>query len=81
MAAMKCGRNSIGVEIERKYARMAARRLMAEKDDLFSSSDLECLNAYSGENSNIVCVKEDATAYGVMPKKKRSPQATGRKRN
>jgi len=40
VAALKNGRNSIGVEIDREYCRMAARRLKAESSGLFSSSEL-----------------------------------------
>ena len=40
IAALKNGRNSIGVEIDREYCRMAARRLKAESSGLFSSSEL-----------------------------------------
>jgi len=41
LAAMKCGRNSIGVEIDREYCRMAAMRLKKENGDLFSNTRLE----------------------------------------
>jgi len=40
VAALKNGRNSIGVEIDREYCRMAARRLKAESSGLFASSEL-----------------------------------------
>ena len=40
VAALKDGRNSIGVEIDREYCRMAAKRLKAESSGLFSSSEL-----------------------------------------
>jgi len=40
VAALKNARNSIGVEIDREYCRMAARRLKAENSGLFSSSEL-----------------------------------------
>ena len=41
IAAMKAGRNSIGIEIERDYCRMAARRLKDEQADLFRSAEVE----------------------------------------
>ena len=41
LAAMKCGRNSIGIEIDREYCRMAANRLTKENQDLFSNARLE----------------------------------------
>ncbi len=40
IAALRTGRNSIGVEIDPEYCRMAARYLKAENPDLFSSSKL-----------------------------------------
>jgi site-specific DNA-methyltransferase (adenine-specific) len=40
VAAIKNGRNSIGVEIDRQYCRMTAKRLKAECSGLFSSSEL-----------------------------------------
>jgi DNA modification methylase len=40
IAALKHARHSIGVEIDREYCRMAARRLKAESAGLFSSSEL-----------------------------------------
>jgi site-specific DNA-methyltransferase (adenine-specific) len=42
-AAMSCGRNSIGVKIEPKYARLAARRLQRESQDLFATRHVEYL--------------------------------------
>lgn len=41
LAAMKCARNSIGIEIDREYCRMAAGRLRREGHDLFSDVRLE----------------------------------------
>jgi DNA modification methylase len=40
VAALKNGRHSVGVEIDREYCRMAAKRLKAESSGLFSSSEL-----------------------------------------
>jgi modification methylase len=40
VAAMKNGRNSMGIEIDRQYCRMTAKRLKAECSGLFSSSEL-----------------------------------------
>jgi site-specific DNA-methyltransferase (adenine-specific) len=41
VAAMRCNRNSIGVEIDPKYCRMAANRVRKESQDLFSSCKFE----------------------------------------
>jgi modification methylase len=40
VAALKNGRNSVGVEIDRDYCRMAARRLKTENSGLFASAEL-----------------------------------------
>lgn len=41
LAAMKCARNSIGIEIDGKYCRMATDRLKREHNDMFLPSKLE----------------------------------------
>jgi modification methylase len=38
IAALRSGRNSVGVEIDADYCRLAARYLKAEANDLFSSA-------------------------------------------
>lgn len=63
VAAMQCGRNSIGVEIEPKYARMAARRLQQQSQDLFSVRNIEYLIVFQDANTGQLCVREDATLY------------------
>ncbi len=60
-AAMKCGRNSIGVEIEPKYARMAARRLQQESQDLFATRNIEYLHAFQDKEDGRMRVREDAS--------------------
>lgn len=44
LAAMKAGRNSIGVEIDPEYCRMAFRRLKTEANTLFDRFDLEMID-------------------------------------
>lgn len=41
IAAMKSGRNSIGIEIDSEYCKMAEERLRKENSDMFSSATLE----------------------------------------
>jgi site-specific DNA-methyltransferase (adenine-specific) len=41
VAAMKAGRNSIGIEIDPEYCRMTEDRLRRENSDIFSTSSLE----------------------------------------
>jgi len=62
LAAMKCDRNSVGIEIDRAYCRMAARRLKEESKSLFSSARLEFLKATADPVGEFV-VKEDKTLY------------------
>jgi DNA modification methylase len=68
VAALRTGRNSIGVEIEPEYCRMAARYLKAENTDLFSSAELH----FERATAEPVCiVREDQALYEVRPAKKR----------
>jgi site-specific DNA-methyltransferase (adenine-specific) len=41
VAALKTGRNSIGVELDTEYCRMSASRLMSENGSLFSNAELQ----------------------------------------
>ncbi len=41
VAAMKAGRNSIGIEIDPEYCKMAEERLRKENSDMFSATTLE----------------------------------------
>ena len=68
LAAMKCSRNSIGVEIEAKYARMAARRLQQEGADFFCDHKLEFLNAYQNNKTDTTCVREAPALYRAATK-------------
>ena len=40
IAALKNGRNSMGIEVDRQYCRMTAKRLKAESSGLFTSAEL-----------------------------------------
>jgi len=68
IAALRTGRNSIGVEIEPEYCRMAARYLKAENPDLFSSSKLIFEKAIT---ERACLVREDHEFYEVRPAKKK----------
>ncbi|MEK7446203.1 MAG: site-specific DNA-methyltransferase [candidate division NC10 bacterium] len=64
VAAIKWQRNSIGLEIDRDYCRLAARRLMHESTDLFSEAELQFLKLMDGaESQPQVC--EDPSMYRV----------------
>ena len=62
LAAMQCGRNSVGIEIDRAYCDLAARRLEAEKNSLFSAASLHLREARSeAPRADAVC--EDVASY------------------
>ena len=68
VAAFRTGRNSIGVEIDPDYCRMAARYLKAETLNLFSSSKL----IFEKVSTDRACmVKDDHALYEVKPAKRK----------
>jgi site-specific DNA-methyltransferase (adenine-specific) len=69
VAALKTGRNSIGVEIEPEYCRMAARYLKAENSDLFAPARLQFETAAVTGKGCVVT--EDKSLYSVHPSRKR----------
>jgi len=68
VAAFKNNRNSIGVEIDPEYCRMAARYLKTESSDLFSDAKLIFEKATTQEEASIV--REDRELYEVQPARK-----------
>jgi modification methylase len=68
VAALRTGRNSIGVDIDPEYCRMAARYLKAETSDLFSTATLLFEKVDTRQAS---MVKEEQALYEVRPSKKR----------
>jgi site-specific DNA-methyltransferase (adenine-specific) len=68
VAALRTDRNSIGVEIDQEYCRMAARYLKAETADLFSKARL-LFEKVTVENTCMV--REDQTLYEVKPTRKK----------
>jgi len=68
VAALRTGRNSIGIDIEPEYCRMAARYLKAENADLFATSKL-LFERVAAEPARLVT--EDRALYDVRPAKKR----------
>ncbi|HEY9171628.1 MAG TPA: site-specific DNA-methyltransferase [Verrucomicrobiae bacterium] len=71
LAAMKWERNSLGIEIDPDYCRMAARRILDENQNLFSTTDFECVHAPAIEEDALV-LHEKPTPYRVSkpPRKK-----------
>jgi len=68
IAALRTGRNSIGIEIDSEYCRMAARYLKAETSDLFATAELRFEQAPTEAAS---LLKEDPVLYEVRPAKKK----------
>jgi modification methylase len=68
VAALRTGRNSIGIEIDPEYCRMGARYLKAETADLFATSELRFEKADDGA---AVLIREDLALYEVRPAKKK----------
>ncbi len=68
IAALRAGRNSIGIEIDPEYCRMAARYLKAESANLFSRERLIFEKA-SAEGAYVV--REDEELYQVRPARKK----------
>jgi site-specific DNA-methyltransferase (adenine-specific) len=68
VAAFRTGRNSIGIEIDPEYCRMAARYLKAENTDLFASAELRFERISAGR---ACAVMEEPALYEIRPAKKR----------
>ncbi len=69
LAAMSCGRNSIGVEIDPEYCGMAAKRLLAEKRTLFDNGRVEFAKM-SEEPGAALAICEGEAPYGRARRKK-----------
>jgi len=69
VAALKYGRNSIGVEIDPEYCRMSARYLKAESQDLFRNAELRFEKTIHKKRE--LAVREHRELYKVRPAKKR----------
>jgi modification methylase len=68
IAAMRTGRNSIGIEIDPEYCRMIARYLKAENSGLLSENKL-LFEKIAPEQT--LAVMEDQALYEVKPAKKK----------
>lgn len=60
LAALRAGRNSIGVEIDPEYCRIAAKRLREETGTLFSRAQLSFERAYSTHHGQQLLREEPA---------------------
>ncbi len=67
VAAMRAGRNSIGIEIDPEYCQIAEKRLGQGNSDMFSSANLEFI--YSTEKKPaILAVADKRESYGACEK-------------
>jgi len=69
VAALRAGRNSIGIEIDPLYCRMAAQYLKAESNNLFSANSTLLFERSSVEATG--ALREDDALYEVRAAKKR----------
>jgi site-specific DNA-methyltransferase (adenine-specific) len=63
VAALRADRNSIGLDIDADYCRMAARRLMAETATLFNNARLVFQKSVVGETDGAVTLREAQADY------------------
>ena len=68
LAALKHGRNSLGVELDTAYCKMAASRLLNENTNLFGHAQLQ------------IDLKPHAVAEGIAVLREESPVHITRKR-
>ncbi len=71
LAAMKWGRNSLGIEIDSEYCRLAARRILAENENLFSTTDFECVHPPAPKEESLV-FHEKPIAYRIGKQRKKN---------
>lgn len=75
VAALKAGRNSIGIDIDPEYCKMAEERLRKENSDMFSSANLEFIYpAQSAEGGQPKLAVSDKRGKYSAHKKKHSKQ-------
>lgn len=69
IASLRCSRNSIGIEIDKEYCRMAAHYLKAESNNLFSQTEL-IFEKITNDRLGNLKVSEDQSLYKVRTTKK-----------
>ena len=69
IAALRYGRNSVGIDIEPEYCRMAARYLKKESSNLFINTEL-IFEKMMADNSGQMQVCEDQALYEVKSARK-----------
>ena len=74
LAAMKCGRNSLGIEIDEEYCRMTLDRLKAEELGLPAEVRIE-FSRVSGNGGNPT-VNEEPALYKAVKSRKAAKRKT-----
>jgi len=69
IASLRYGRNSIGIDIDTEYCRMAARRLKKESSNLFFDTELS-FEKMTFDNTGLMQVCEDQAPYKVRSVRK-----------
>jgi site-specific DNA-methyltransferase (adenine-specific) len=70
VAALKHGRNSVGVELDGEYCKMAASRLMNETGSLFGKAQLQIDLKSNSVVEEALALRENTTEYKVHRRKK-----------
>ena len=69
VASLRYGRNSIGIDIDPEYCRMAARYLKKESSNLFINTEL-IFEKMIADNTGQMQVCEDQALYEVRQQEK-----------
>ena len=82
LAALKHGRNSIGVELDTQYCKLAGSRLMNENTSLFGNAELRIELKSQTEMESVVALQEMPKPYrhSGSPRKAAKNGAVNRKR-
>jgi len=72
LAAMKTGRNSVGIEIDSAYCKLALSRLRNESNTFFADSEIEYRPSLSGSDT-LLRVSEAPAKYAKLRKRSKSP--------
>jgi modification methylase len=70
VAALKHGRNSIGIELDTEYCKMAASRLMNENTSLFGNAKIQIELKPHSNVLDLVALKDSSPPYRIRKRKK-----------